>query len=103
MGYKPTSPWLTSVEHPYLFDLCVKIIKIYEEIDAGLCKRTHAAAMITAGIDVIHTDGIGSQLLHRGCIASALSGVKEWIEGDELVGNPTELLITAIPKTGSRA
>ena len=102
MVHKLTSPYVAKVQKPYLFDLCVKIIKIYEEIDAGLGKRTHAAAMITAGIDVIYTDGIGSQLLHRGCITSALSGVKEWIEGDELVGNPTELLTTAIPNTRRR-
>lgn len=81
--------------------MCVEVIKIYEKIYASLCKRTHAAAMITGRIDVVHTDGIGSKLLHRGCIASALSCVKEWIEGDELVGNSTELLMTAMPKIGS--
>ena len=57
--------------------------------------------MITGRIDMVYTDDIGSELLHRGCIASTLCGVEEWIEGDELVGNPAELLTTAVPKTRS--
>ena len=44
----------------YLVDLCVKGIQVYEQVDTSLCKRTHTAAVIASGIDMIYPNGIGS-------------------------------------------
>lgn len=61
----------------YLIDLRIEGIKIHEQVDASLCKSTHASTMVTGGIDMIYADGIGPQLLHRGCITGALVLIQE--------------------------
>ena len=62
---------------PYLIDLRIEGIKIHEQVDASIRKSTHASTMVTGGIDMIYAYGIGSQLLHRGCITGALGLVEE--------------------------
>ena len=75
----------------YLVDLGVKGVQIHEQVDASLVKCTHTAAMVTGGVHMVYSNGIGSELLHGSGISSALSLVEQWVERDKLISDSRKL------------
>lgn len=68
-------------------NVSIKGIQVSKDVNAGVVKRLHAAIMVRRGVDVVHANGVCSELGHELGIALALVSVNERILGPELVRN----------------
>lgn len=49
----------------HLVDLCIKGVEVDEEVNASVCKRGHASAVVRTSRDMVDADSIGTQGLHQ--------------------------------------
>jgi hypothetical protein len=66
-------------------DVGIKSVQVDEEVDASISECLHAAIMVGIGIDMIHAQGVGAELLHQLDISLALLRVDERILWAELI------------------
>lgn len=88
-------------------DVGVKGIEVDEQVNAGVIKRLHAAAVISIWVDVVDTNAVDAELLHELSVTLTLLSVDKGVVGTQLVGDTWGLLLVlaSIPgweATGSR-
>ena len=71
----------------YVADVGLEAVQIDEAIDPFSCECIHAPLVVGGFVDVVDSDCIRSELLHKVCITLALFGIDKRIVFDELVGN----------------
>ena len=79
----------------YWVDVRWEVVKINKQVNAVVSKRLHATIVVGSWVDVVNTDGVGTELLHKSGIELALLGVHQWIIRDELVSNAYETRLAA--------
>jgi hypothetical protein len=75
------------LRHARSLDVRIESVQIEPNVDAGVGEGLHAAVVVSAGIDVVDADGVGSEGLHQVGIAGALVVVDERVVRQELVGD----------------
>lgn len=71
----------------YRVDISCEVVEIHEDVDPVIGKCGHAPVVVGLGVNVVDTDGIGAQCLHRLRIERALCGVHQRVMGNQLIGN----------------
>jgi hypothetical protein len=75
------------LRHARSLDVRVEGVQVEPDVDAGVGESLHAAIVVSARIDVVNTDGVGSEGLHQDGIAGALVIVDERVVRQQLVGD----------------
>ena len=80
-------------------DVRAESVKVEEQIDASILEGAHTLVMIRCWVDVVDTNGIGSECLHECSIQFALISLGKWVVRSELVRNALdEPLMVGIAK-----
>lgn len=79
----------------YWVDVRWKVVKINKQVNAVVSKCLHATIVVGSWVDMVNTDGVGTELLHKSGIELALLSVHQWIIRDKLVSNAYETRLVA--------
>lgn len=79
-----------------LRDRARKSVQINKDIDTMRVEGLHARIVIQTRVDVIHTDGVGTQLLHQCSITGTLCTVCAELVALKLVGDALDVPLVSI-------
>ena len=69
----------------YQLDVGLEAIHVHKKVYPCICESLHATGVICGGIDVVDTDGVGTEGLHEGGVCAALLYAHQGVIRDELV------------------
>src|SRR4051794_14709528 len=89
---EPFESW--KVYHTHRVDRGGECVEVNNHVYFSRRERRHAAGVAPIGVDVVHADGIRTQLGHGGGIALALRRVDQRVVLRQLICNAWSLLAT---------